>query len=58
MDEELKKYLSKFTCRGCGNHCSLLSPACGRSKIYIKEAEEKYNNIRKSDNFGTFNFLK
>ncbi len=41
-DEEIKKYLSKFTCRGCYNHCPLNSPICGRSKIFINEKLEKY----------------
>lgn len=43
MEEELKQYLRKSTCRGCFNHCSLDNPSCGRSKIFIKDAFEKYN---------------
>ena len=42
MKEELEKYLSKLTCRGCYNHCPLNSPNCGRSRIFIKEAIEKF----------------
>lgn len=44
LDEEMSEYLSKFTCRGCYNHCSLDNPNCGRSKIFIKEALEKLEN--------------
>lgn len=45
---ELKEYLKKINCRGCYNHCSLSNPNCGRSKIFIKEAIEKFNsNISK-----------
>jgi hypothetical protein len=40
---EVEEYLRKLTCRGCGNHCSLSDPNCGRSKIYIADAIEKYN---------------
>lgn len=46
-DEELNKYLSKLTCRGCYNHCPLSSPSCGRSGSFIKEAIEKYNSQNK-----------
>lgn len=42
MKEEFEEYLSKLTCRGCYNHCPLTSPNCGRSRIFIKEAEEKF----------------
>lgn len=48
MEEELKKFLSRKECRGCYNHCSLIAPNCGRSKIFIKEAEQEFkekNNI-------------
>lgn len=41
---ELKEYLKKINCRGCYNHCSLSNPNCGRSKIFIKEAIEKFNS--------------
>ena len=58
MEENLKKYLAKLSCRGCSNHCSLASPACGRSKIFIKEAEEKFNNQKSIDKFGTQSFIK
>ena len=41
--QELKEYFSKLTCRGCYNHCSLSNPSCGKSKIWINEAIEKFN---------------
>lgn len=43
MKEELEEYLSKLTCRGCYNHCILTEPGCGKSKIFIKEAIEKFD---------------
>lgn len=42
-EQDLKEYLSKLTCRGCYNHCPLDNPGCARSKIWINEAIEKYN---------------
>lgn len=41
-ERELKEFLQKQTCRGCYNRCSLESPNCGRSAIFIKEAVEKF----------------
>lgn len=46
-EEDLKEYLSKLECRGCYNHCNLSSPNCGRSRIFIKEAIEKYKDDNK-----------
>lgn len=46
MEKELEKYLSKLTCRGCYNHCSLNSPNCGRSLVFIKEAKEKFKKMQ------------
>lgn len=46
-EKELKEYLNKMNCRGCYNHCSLNSPMCNRSKIFIKEAIEKFNKKEK-----------
>ena len=57
MEEELKKFLEKQTCRGCYNHCQLSNPNCGRSKIFIQEATEKFNNMKSQDKFGTRNIL-
>lgn len=47
MDEKFREYLSKLTCRGCYNHCPLNNPNCGRSKIFIKEAQEKFEKETK-----------
>lgn len=58
MEESFKKYLSKLSCRGCGNRCSLASPACGRSKIFIEEAKEKFESQKSIDKFGTQSFIK
>ncbi len=41
MQEDLEKFLKKFNCRGCSNHCPLNDPMCGRSKIFIEEAMKK-----------------
>lgn len=41
-EQNKQEYLKQFTCRGCYNHCSLDNPGCGRSKIWINEALEKY----------------
>ncbi len=41
---ELKEYLTRMNCRGCYNHCPLSNPICRRSKIFIDEAIEKFNN--------------
>lgn len=45
-DSELKEYLNKMSCRGCYNQCSLGSPTCGISKVFIEEAIEKFNKSR------------
>lgn len=47
MEKELENYLSKLTCRGCYNHCSLNSPNCGRSLVFIKDAREKFEKERR-----------
>lgn len=39
--QEIKEILSKHTCRGCYNHCTLENPGCGKSKIWINEILEK-----------------
>lgn len=41
-EKVIKEYLSKITCRGCYNYCALDNPGCGRSKIWINEAIEKF----------------
>jgi hypothetical protein len=47
-DEKFQEYLKNQTCRGCGNRCSLIEPNCGRSRIFIQDAYEKYKNIQES----------
>ena len=44
VDVKLNEYLAKLNCRGCYNHCPLNNPICGRSKLFIDEAIEKFNN--------------
>ncbi len=39
--QEIKEILSKHTCWGCYNHCTLENPGCGKSKIWINEILEK-----------------
>lgn len=43
-DKKLEEYLNTLTCRGCYNQCSLNHPSCGKSRIWINEAIEKYNS--------------
>ena len=38
----LEEYLGNLVCTGCGRHCSLLSPQCGRGEQQAAAAEEKY----------------
>lgn len=42
MKEEFEEYLKTKNCRGCSNRCPLNDPGCGRSKIFIQEALEKF----------------
>ncbi len=49
MEEKFQEYLAKLTCRGCYNHCPLNNPICGRSRIFIKEAQEKFEKEMKED---------
>lgn len=39
----LEEFLSKLTCTGCGKHCSLLSPRCGRGQMQAQQTEQEYN---------------
>ncbi len=48
-DIKLKQYLTKINCRGCYNHCPLSNPMCGRSKIFVNEAIEKFNSVSKNN---------
>lgn len=49
-DKEFQEFLKTKTCRGCFNHCPLNNPNCNRSKIFIKDALEEFNNKKKKDN--------
>lgn len=46
----LSEYLSKFTCNGCGRHCLLSNPRCGREiqqqNIKINEYNERYSSSK------------
>ncbi len=50
MKEEFEEYLRKLTCRGCFHRCPLNRPNCGRSSIFIKEAEEKFQEMVEKKN--------
>lgn len=41
----LEEYLGNMYCTGCGKHCSLLSPRCGRGEMQALQAENEYNEI-------------
>ena len=44
-DEEtvsLEDYLGSLFCSGCGRHCSLLSPRCGKGENQASQAAEEY----------------
>lgn len=43
MEEKLQEYLRTKNCRGCSNRCPLDDPGCGRSKIFIEEALQKFD---------------
>ena len=44
QQQGLNEILSKYTCRGCYNHCALDNPGCGKSKTWINEILEKIEN--------------
>ena len=46
---ELEQYLKENHCRGCYNQCSLSSPKCAKSKIFIREATEKFYSSNKNE---------
>lgn len=39
----LEAFLSKLFCTGCGKHCPLTNPQCGRGEMQKNEAIEEYN---------------
>lgn len=41
----LGDYLSSLTCSGCGKHCSLLSPRCGKGENQAAQATNEYYEI-------------
>lgn len=41
----LEEFLGNMNCTGCGKHCSLLSPRCGRGNMQVQEAINEYNQI-------------
>ena len=50
MEEELEEYLKTKNCRGCSNQCPLNDPGCGRSRIFINDAKQKFEEMYKKDN--------
>ena len=38
----LDDYLGSLFCSGCGKHCSLLSPRCGRGQDQASQATAEY----------------
>lgn len=43
-ENEIKKIIKNKNCRGCSNRCSLLSPGCNRSKVYIEDELKKFED--------------
>ena len=41
----LDEYLGSLSCSGCGKHCSLLSPRCGRGQDQVSQATAEYYEI-------------
>lgn len=41
----LSDYLSSLNCSGCGKHCSLLSPRCGKGENQAAQATNEYYEI-------------
>jgi hypothetical protein len=39
----LQEYLSGLTCTGCGKHCLLTSPRCGKGEVQASQATDEYN---------------
>ncbi len=49
-DTGLEDYLSKLYCTGCGKHCPLTNPQCGRGQNYRQEKIEEYNSQTTTNN--------
>ena len=41
----LEEFLSGMNCTGCGKHCSLLSPRCGRGEAQAEQAQYEYEQL-------------
>lgn len=41
----LEEFLGNMYCTGCGKHCSLLYPRCGRGEMQAQQAENEYNEM-------------
>lgn len=41
----LEEFLSGMNCTGCGKHCSLLSPRCGRGEAQAEQAQYEYEQM-------------
>ena len=52
-DKKLDEYLKTKNCRGCSNRCPLNDPGCGRSKVFIEEVIEKFE--QDNSNFSIWN---
>lgn len=46
----LDDYLKGLFCNGCGRHCSLLSPQCGKGERKAEQATAEYYNTYSSEN--------
>ena len=44
-DVTLEEYLGSLFCNGCGRHCSLLSPKCGKGEHQAMKAESEYHAV-------------
>lgn len=45
----LSSFLGGLQCNGCGRHCSLLSPSCGKGERQAESAKEEYYETYSSD---------
>lgn len=46
----LNEYLGNLHCNGCGKHCSLLAPQCGRGQSQVQSATQEYYNTYGTEN--------
>ena len=53
----LEDYLSKLFCTGCGRHCLLTNPECGRGRREQQEKVQEYNQLYgTNETYGTNDF--